>query len=110
MKVKILGVNYRVKTNVENDDRLEGADGCIDQSEHVILIAKFETGIGMLKNLEEYRRKVLRHEITHAFLYESGIWNNSHDSTSWGRDEEITDWIAIQSPKLFKAFQKCGCL
>lgn len=49
-------------------------------------------------------------EIIHAFLYESGMWNNSGSTNCWGMDETITDWIAIQSPKLFRTFKEADCL
>ena len=29
---------------------------------------------------------------------------------TWGMDETITDWIAIQSPKLFRTFKEADCL
>jgi hypothetical protein len=45
-----------------------------------------------------------------TILYESGLWTNSGISEAWGRDETITDLIAIQSPKMFKAFKEAGCL
>ena len=49
---------------------------------------------------------MLRHEIVHAFLYESGL----DVSSEWARNEEIVDWIALQTPKLQKAFEEAGCL
>ena len=63
-----------------------------------------------MQNMKEYRKKVLRHEIVHAFLYESGMWCNSGASDAWGTDETIVDWIAIQSPKIFKAFEEADCI
>lgn len=42
--------------------------------------------------------------------YESGLWENSGTADAWGQDETITDWIAIQAPKLFKAFQEACAL
>ena len=36
-------------------------------------------------------KKVIRHELVHAFLFESGLSVNS-----WADNEEIVDWIAIQ--------------
>ena len=63
-----------------------------------------------MQNLDSYKKKVLRHEIVHAFLYESGLWNNSGDIRSWGQSEEIADWIAIQSPKIFRAFKDVDAL
>lgn len=39
------------------------------------------------------------------FLFESGL-----DSESWGRNEEIVDWIANQFPKMMKAFDEVNAL
>lgn len=110
MNVSILGTEYTIIFDVDEELMPEDADGCMDQSVHQIKIAKFKSERNSLQNLEEYKKKVLRHEIIHAFLYESGLWNNSGYSCSWGQDETITDWIAIQSPKLFKAFKEADAL
>ncbi|WP_461218455.1 hypothetical protein [Lapidilactobacillus salsurivasis] len=55
-----------------------------------------------MEDLEVYTRKTLRHELIHAFLYESGLDANSE----WARNEEIVDWIAIQFPKLQIVFNQ----
>lgn len=109
-KVNILGTEYTIHFEVPSEKLPEYCDGCMDQSIHEIKIAQFESNRNSMMNLDEYRKKVLRHEITHAFLYESGLWNNSSCVSNWGASEEITDWIAIQSPKLFKVFEEAGCL
>ena len=57
-------------------------------------------------DLNSYTKKVLRHEIIHAFLYESGLWNNSGDVEAWAQSEEMTDWFSIQFPKILRAFQE----
>ena len=76
-----------------------------------IRIAEFESDRNSMSWIWIHtERKVLRHEIIHAFLYESGMWNNSGSTNCWGMDETITDWIAIQSPKLFRAFKEADCL
>ena len=54
--------------------------------------------IDQMRNLQDYEKKILRHEIIHAFLYESGLDINSHDIDQWARDEEMVDWMAIQFP------------
>ena len=50
--------------------------------------------------------KVKRHEIIHAFLFESGLAENS----AWAQNEEMVDFFAIQFPKLLKAFETAGAL
>lgn len=108
--VNILGTLYEIHFDVPEEKMPEGADGCMDQSIHTIKIAEFESDRNSIQDLDSYRKKVTRHEIIHAFLYESGLWNNSGNVQAWGQCEEITDWIAIQSPKLFKAFKEADCL
>ena len=48
----------------------------------------------------------MRHEIIHAFLCESGLAENS----DWATNEELVDWIAIQAPKLIKAWKDADAL
>lgn len=108
--VNILGTEYKIIFDVPDEEMPEDADGCMDQSIQTIKIAEFESDRNTIQDMNSYRKKVLRHEIVHAFLYESGMWNNSGSTNCWGMDETITDWIAIQSPKLFQAFKEADCL
>ena len=55
------------------------------------------------ENLAEYKKVVIRHELIHAFLFESGL-----DAASWAMNEEMVDWFALQAPKLMKAFEEAG--
>ena len=91
--VEILGTLYTIHFDVPDGKMPEGADGCMDQSIHQIRIAEFESDRNTIQDMDSYRKKVLRHEIIHAFLYET-----------------ITDWITIQSPKLFRTFKEADCL
>lgn len=109
-KVNILGTEYAIMYDVAPEDMPENCDGAMDHSTKTIVVAKMEPNRNSVKDLEDYKKKVIRHEITHAFLYESGCWGCSGATDAWGMDETVTDWIAIQSPKLFKAFQDVGCL
>lgn len=109
-KINILGTEYEIIFNVLPEGLPEGADATMDQTLKVILIAKLEPDRNYIKNLDAYRKKVLRHEIIHAFMYESGMWSNSGSAECWGMDETITDWFAIQSPKIYKAFKDADCL
>lgn len=111
VKVNILGVKYKVKISTEKEEpKLKKCDGYMDHSTKKIVIGKFQPSIDSIDDLKSYTKKVMRHEIIHAFLYESGLWNNSGNVEAWGQSEEMTDWIAIQSPKFFKAFSEAGCL
>ena len=109
-KINILGTEYSIYTNVkeEKEPRLKENYGFCDYCTKEIFLSKevlTETEDSM-KNLKEYEDKVLRHEIIHAYLFESGLRENSKGSIAWAANEEMVDWIAIQSPKIFKTFQE----
>lgn len=112
--INILGTDYKVfKYTKVRDKRLSKADGFCDHhaKEIVVLECKDdENNIDLMRNLQDYENKVLRHEIIHAFLYESGLDINSHDIDQWARDEEMVDWMAIQFPKMNKIFIELGIL
>ena len=48
----------------------------------------------------------LRHEVLHAFLFESGLSETAGFSGCWATNEEMVDWFAIQSPKIFEVFSE----
>jgi hypothetical protein len=100
--ITVLGTNYHLKIGVAeaDDPRLKSCDGLTDNSVKEIVVGKFVPDEQSVGDLEEYTRKVIRHELIHAFLYESGLDCNS----DWARNEEIIDWIAIQFPKLKDLF------
>lgn len=108
--VNILGVEYTVLIGCDAEALPEDADGCMDHSTKKIKIAKIETDRDSVQNTKEYTKKILRHEIIHAFLYESGLYASSGFSECWATDETIVDWIAIQSPKIFKALKEVDAL
>lgn len=106
MTVDVLGTKYTItESNRIEDNNLENNDGYCDFSTKQIVIDTFKNTPGSMEDLEKYRKQVIRHELVHAFLFESGL-----DASSWGKNEEIVDWIAIQSLKLFEAFMKVDAL
>lgn len=50
----------------------------------------------------------MRHEILHAFLFESGLSENAGFSGCWATNEEMVDWFAIQSTKIYDVYLKLG--
>lgn len=98
-KIDVLGTEYEiiVQTSADNP-KLEDANGlCEFWSKQLIIdIAKPERTT--YDNLEAFNKKVLRHEIVHAFLGESGL-------KEYMSDETLVDWIAVQFPKMLKVFE-----
>lgn len=102
MTVDVLGTEYEIiQSDKLKDSNLEQNDGYIDFTTKKIVIDTFKPSPGCVEDLKKYKKQVLRHELVHAFLFESGL-----DGSSWGNNEEIVDWIAIQSIKLFDVFNK----
>ncbi|MDK4352683.1 hypothetical protein M4I17_09760 [Enterococcus thailandicus] len=104
-KVNVLGTEYTIFINVTERDKpyMKGNDGIADFTTKEIYIAPIDDGDPMnMQNMSVYENRTIRHEIVHAFLFESGLDHN----TEWARNEEIVDWIAIQAPKLFNVFEK----
>lgn len=88
-EVHILGTRYSIRIIDEDDYRYDReADGWCDPSVKEILIFNYKQSAESVKDLIAYQKKVLRHEIVHAFLYESGLWQNAYGSKCWAKNEE----------------------
>lgn len=114
MKVKVLGTEYKIISIDETNDNLEkypllkDSSGYTDITTKEIYILKYKTTEDTFKNLDVLYKKTLRHELVHAFLYESGLFNNSNGD--WAKNEEVVDWIAIQFEKMLGAFIEVKCI
>lgn len=104
-KIKILGVPYTVHfVSYENNKELATRFGYTAVKDRKIVIGDLNT-LDDWKNeskaaKDRQHAETVRHEVVHAFLYESGLWGCSKKSDRWAMDEEIIDWIAIQMPKI----------
>lgn len=107
MQVNVLGTEYTIKESNKVDDlALEQCDGYCDDTVKVCVVDAMSSSDVMSKqNMSEYKKKVIRHELVHAFLFESGLAGNS-----WAVNEEIVDWIAYMFPKMKIAFEKTHAL
>lgn len=109
-RVLILGEPYEILVrSVEEDSKLEQCVGyCEQYSKKIVLsdMAEAEKDVMAVENIDEFKKKVLRHEIIHAFFGESGL----RSCSQYAEDEELVDWIAIQFPKILKAFEQTNAL
>lgn len=103
--VSILGAEYKILPKKYGE---EDTDGETDFScQNIYLREDNVNGIG---DFLELQKNVLRHEIIHAFMYESGLGFNWRHDCYIGHDETVIDWFAIQSPKIFKVYDQLGIL
>ena len=96
VKVNVLGTEYEI---VYTEEKNNEADGYINYEEKKISLMDLSHHG---ENKEAVINRVIRHELIHAFLRESGLDCNSE----WAQNEEIVDWIALQFPKMAKVFDE----
>lgn len=115
--INVLGTEYRIEIRKIQDDELlkknNWAGYCSSMS-RLIVIADFDDTAEFSFATEEakdvYTKRTIRHEITHAFLNESGLMDNAMYEGSWATNEEMVDWIALQLPKICKVCEEVGAL
>lgn len=117
--VNILGTEYKIEIHKWEEDKCLSENswagyccsdkpliviGDMDDEEHFTFCDE--------KEKDEYFKECMRHELVHAFLNESGLKDNSFNTNNrpWSRNEEMVDWIAIQFPKIMKAYGELGVL
>jgi hypothetical protein len=116
--VSILGTVYTIFIrDFETDPVFDknSFDGYCDGYGKSIVVCRLQTYPGWqdepAETLEVAQRATVRHEIIHAFLHESGLAENSARYTSgWAKNEEMVDWIALQGPKIYRAWAEAGAL
>ena len=107
MEVSILGTKYEINYQTEEENpKLETANGICEVYSKQIVIREIKPDKMSYDNIDEYKNKVLRHEIIHAYFAESGLRTNS----DYAENEELVDWIAIQIPKIVQSMKDAGCL
>ena len=115
MTVNVLGTEYGILYKDYADDYMfteRHVDGYCDDVEKIIVIGNMQTFPNWERETEEYCEKyqkvVLRHELIHAFLNESGLSDSSGrvENIGWAKNEEMIDFFAIQFPKIKKVFEE----
>ena len=110
--INILGSKWKIEIHKMSKDKYmkeKGYSGycCFETKKIVIADLDEKEYFGDLSEEEKavYARTILRHEIVHAFLDESGLCDNAlQPNFAWSKNEEMVDWIALQGPKLYKAW------
>lgn len=99
--VKILGQTWRVKIcSMETEPRLKTLSGFTDRTSHFIGIIDPDEKECNLDNPVALVKEIMRHEVIHAYMFESGL-GDSWEHSQYGQDETIVDWIALQFDKMW---------
>ena len=111
MTVNILGDKWTIRiSKKENDPKLSYCDGYTDWTTRTIGVIDAEVDNESVQDMDSYRNKVVRHEIVHAFLFASGLANNSGSVDCWAQNEEMVDWFAFNGPKIYEAWRAVGAV
>lgn len=108
-KINVLGTIYTCSEVDEDvESRITNMLGYCDFSTKEIGISDSlsETSEGEQKDILCVKKRTLRHEIIHAFMFESGL----DTSSDFARDETLIDWLAIQIPKIIRVMKSIDCL
>lgn len=103
MIIDVLGTKYKISYKPLTD-----LDGYCDKTTKEIVVATKDDNCN-LGNFERYQNKVLRHEIIHAFMFESGLAEN-WEHKGYGQEETVIDWFAMQGLKIYKAWKQANCI
>lgn len=107
--IRILGVVWRVCiATMEADRRLADCDGFTDKTSKLIMVDDCRTKSN-LDHPMDYICKVVRHEIIHAFMLESGL-DECMMHEEMGQEEQMIDWFAYQYPKIKEAIESVEIL
>lgn len=108
-KVDIIGTVYTIKEQSDTENELlKDCDGYCDWTTREIILRREIDG--NLGDMEAYIRKVIRHEIVHAFFVESGLDSSAGYADSWAGNESVVDWFARQGQKIYAAWKEAGAL
>ena len=111
--VDILGSKWTIKY-VDDDPEFEQANGYTNDAAREIVIENVKTSDDPLsfdmQSQYTNQKRVLRHELIHAYLYESGLGDSSNSCDAWAVNEEMVDWFARNIPKMIITFKELKCL
>ena len=119
MTVNVLGTDYKIILKAYKDDDAfakRSIDGYCNGFTHEIVVCDLNTkedwSAESKETIDVCQKQILRHEIVHAFLNESGLQANAHNNNdiSWAYNEEMVDWIALQGIKIYNAWKQADCI
>lgn len=111
--VDILGSQWKIKY-VDDDPAFTMANGYANEAAREIVIENVKMKNDPLsydmQSQYNNQKRVLRHELIHAYLFESGLGDSSNSCDAWAVNEEMVDWFARTIPKMTETFKELKCL
>lgn len=113
MTLNILGTDYTVHIRTpEEDEALKFCSGYCDHTTHEIVVQEEKPKEpGDIGDWKAYHNRILRHEIIHAFLFESGLGGDAtYQEKEDAHPELLVDWFARQAPKIYEVYKAAGVM
>lgn len=114
--VNVSGIEYQIIFMSEEGfncmQEAEGSAGLCDTDFKKIYVHIMDgSKIPDIRKIQRLKT-TLRHELTHAFIYESGldIHTDPLFQEGWAINEEAIDWYAHKIPHMTKTFKELGIL
>ena len=98
--INILGTQYKIENDTSS--AMDDYDGLCDRDAKIIITSfddKCKADERCTKNYEEFKRRILRHEIMHAVFHECGL-------SKYAQDEILVELLATQFPKIISAMKE----
>lgn len=110
MKLNIMGNEWTLEErSYKEDPVLDGSDGYCDWTVKLIVVEREMEG-GTLLEMEQFVKKVKRHEIVHAYLMECGLAECSGSTDAWALNESMVDWFARVGPRIVRTWEEAGAM
>lgn len=112
--VNIMGVDWTLKI-VADDPAFDKAQGYTNYASREIIVEAIKEPSNPLdfdlKAQYINQKRVIRHEVVHAYLFECGLADDSASvSEGWAINEEMIDWFARISPRIFDTYKELKIL
>lgn len=95
----ILGTPWRVMV-LQDPTYTEWKGRCSCTGSRIIQFNLQTISSAKVENTFVDLERVIRHELIHAYVYESGIEDYSGGTPNWSENEATVDWFAYQMPKI----------
>lgn len=110
--VSVLGTEYKIYLDVPDDadEVLEHCSGFCDKTGRIIVVGAQPEEANFF-DWRDYAKQILRHELIHAFFFESGLCGDSvWHVEGHEHPEQTVEWLARQFPKMIRTFEEAGAL
>jgi len=102
--INIMGEEWKIIWS-DDEEILEDNYGLTFGNINLIVISKIKDTADNLDWINN-QKIVLRHELLHAYLNSCGLASSTNGCDSWADNEEMVDWFARLSTRIFNTYKE----